>query len=65
MKGIYYIVNTIDEWRTSISGYFTTEDEAKDALNKCADWWRPKGTGEIWFQEFGVGAKKTMIFKNR
>ena len=34
MKGIYYIVNTIDEWRTSISGYFTTEDEAKEHPRK-------------------------------
>ena len=44
---------------------FDTEDEAKDALKDCADWFRPNGTGEIWFKEFGLDGKLTLIYKNR
>lgn len=29
MDGIYYIENTVSEFRTSISGYFETLDAAK------------------------------------
>lgn len=64
MKGIYYILNSIDERRTRISGYFLTEDEAREGLKKCSNWFRPNGTGEIWFQEFGINGKKTLIFEN-
>ena len=64
MKGIYYILNSINEYHSDISGYFPTEDEAREGLKKCSNWFRPEGTGEIWFQEFGVNGKKTLIFEN-
>jgi len=64
MKGIYFIKNSVNEYNTRISGYFPTEDEAKDALKDCADWFRPKGTGEIWFKEFGLDGKSTLIYAN-
>lgn len=63
MKGIYFIKNTIDEHHSKISGYFPTEDEAKDALKYCADWFRPNGTGTIYFQEFGIKGKCREILK--
>ena len=47
MKGIYYIDNSIDECHNIISGYFKTEDEAREALKSCADWFRPNGTVEF------------------
>lgn len=62
MNGIYYIVNTTDEWNASISGYFATEEEAKEALKKCADWYRPMGTGTIYFREFGLGGKIKEVY---
>jgi len=65
MKGIYYIENYINEIHTSISGYFTTEDEAHEGLKSCADWFRPKGTGRIYFQEFGLGKTPILIYENR
>lgn len=63
MTGIYFIKNTIDEYHSSISGYFPTEDEARDALKDCADWFRPHGTGTIYFQEFGINGKCEEILK--
>ena len=61
MKGIYFIVNTIDEIHTRISGYFMTEDEAREGIKNCADWFRPNGTGTIYFQEFGINGKRIEI----
>ena len=34
MEKIYYIENTIDEFNTSVSGYFPTYDEAFEALKE-------------------------------
>ena len=63
-KGVYYIENTVDEWHTSISGYFETEEEAREALKQCADWYRPKGTGTIYFKEFGLGGKRKVVYSS-
>lgn len=62
-KGIYFIVNSVDERRTKISGFFETLDEAKEALEKCADWFCSKGTGEIYFQEFGISKRRELVIK--
>lgn len=45
---IYFIKNTINEYDTTIRGYFSSLDNAKEALKKCEDWWRSKGTGRIY-----------------
>ena len=45
---IYYILNTINEWDTTINGYFSSLDKAKEALKKCCDWYRSDGTGRIY-----------------
>ena len=65
MKGIYYIDNLVDEWHHKICGYFITEDDAREALKLCADWYRPNGTGRIYFQEFGLDGETILIYENR
>lgn len=64
-NGIFYIENTVDEYRTAISGYFTSLDDAKDALKDCADWWRPNGTGRIYFREFGLNKNRVLVYESR
>jgi len=56
MKGFYYIKNSIDECHSEPTIYTETLKEAKEAIKYCEDWYRPKGTGEIYFQpvEFKV-----------
>jgi hypothetical protein len=63
MKGIYYIENTINEFASSIQGYFTSLDDAMEALKSCSDWYRSEGTGEIYFTEFGLNGKTTLVYK--
>lgn len=65
MNGIYYIENTIDEWHSAIKGYFATEEEARLALEKCYDWYRPDGTGKIYFQPCGLNSRRQLIYENR
>lgn len=56
MKGFYYIQNSISEFTSVPSVYTGTLEEAKEAIKYCGDWYRPRGTGEIYFQpvEFEV-----------
>jgi len=63
MKGYYFIENTVDEWSTREVGSFETKDEAIEALAECEDWYRPKGTGRIYFQEFGLHKTPKLIYK--
>lgn len=64
MKGIYYIENTVDDRVTKISGYFQTEEEAREAIKKCSNWFMSKGTGIIWFKEFGLNKISKKIYAN-
>lgn len=64
MDGIYYIENTTDERRSSISGYFESLDEAKEALKECSDWFCPKGTGRIYFEKFGLNQNSQLVYEN-
>ncbi len=64
MKGIYYIENTIDERATTISGFFQTEEEAREAIKECSNWFCGKGTGVIWFKEFGLNKTRKKIYAN-
>lgn len=61
MKGFYFIDNAVDEWRSQITAYFSTFEEAKEALKHCADWYCGKGTGNIYYQEFGIDLKTTTV----
>ena len=64
MEGIYYIENTVDEWHSSIQGYFTSKEEAIEALKNCCDWFRPNGTGKIYFKKFGLKQLPQLIYEN-
>ena len=65
MKGIYYIKNTINEseMESQIVGYFTDLESAKESLKYCADWYRPNGTGKIYYVEFGLNKKPKLIYE--
>ena len=63
MKGIYYIENTINEFGSIITGYFSTIKEAKEVLKQCSDWFKPKGTGRIYFQEFGLNKPSKLVYE--
>lgn len=51
---IYYIENSINEYRREIMGYFSSIDGAKNALKDCCDFYRSKGTGKIYSIELNV-----------
>ena len=63
--GIFYIENTDDEWHHAIQGYFTDLESAKTALSGCADWYRPNGTGRIYFQKCVLDEEPTLVFESR
>lgn len=45
---IYYIKTTDNERSSSIKGYYSTLEKAKEALQDESNWYRPNGTGEIY-----------------
>lgn len=61
---IYYIENTVSEYSSSIQGYFPTIESAIEAIAECADWWMPKGTGRIYETDFGLHAKKKLVWRD-
>ena len=61
--GIFFIMNTVDEWHSAIKGYFKSFDEAREALKDCCDWYRDYGTGRIYFQEFGLDSTPVEVFR--
>ena len=63
LNGVYFIENTINEFATTVKGYFSTLDDAKEALKECSNWFRPKGTGRIYFQEFGLNKPTKLVYK--
>lgn len=65
MNGVYYIKNTVSETYQDIKGYFKTLDEAKNALNKCSDWYRPRGTGRIYWIEFGLNKNPKLMYEKK
>lgn len=54
MKGFYYIENSVSEFSSSKHCFVDTLEEAKKAMKYCGDWYRERGTGEIYFQPTGV-----------
>lgn len=61
-KGVWYIENTIDEYHSKPSSYYPTLMECVEGLQESSDWWCSKGTGTIWFQEFGFGGNKFELY---
>lgn len=45
---IYYIKTTDNERNSSIKGYYSTLEKAKENMCHFADWYRANGTGEIY-----------------
>lgn len=60
---IYYIVNTINERDTQVSGYFTSLEDAKETLKECNDWYRDHGTGRIYKIHTGLGRRPELVFE--
>lgn len=67
MKGFYYIENSVSEYRSDITAYFETLEEAKEAMKNCSDWYCDKGTGIIYFQPWGIerDTKRTFVMRGR
>lgn len=65
MNGVYYIKNTVSEYNSVINCYFKTLDEAKEALKKCCDWYRPNGTGRIYWIEFGLNKHPKLMYQKK
>ena len=59
---IFYIENIVDERRSTISGYFKTFNEALEGIKECSDWFREKGTGEIFMKGFGLNSHKQQVY---
>ena len=53
-RGCYIIYNTISEFNSAPSAFFETLEEAKEAIRHFGDWWSSRGTGSIYFQQFGT-----------
>lgn len=65
MKKLYYIKNTINEYGSSIRGYYSSLKKAKEALKDCQDWYRSKGTGSIYAVDLNTANPvETLVFKN-
>ena len=65
MNGVYYIKNTVSETCQDVTGYFKTLDEAKNALNKCGDWYRHRGTGRIYWIKFGLNKDPKLMYEKK
>ena len=50
MKGFYYIENSVNEYHNEPSIYTETLEEAKEEIKGCSNWYRDRGTGNIFFQ---------------
>jgi hypothetical protein len=61
--GVFFIENTINETRCKVSAYFGSRIDALAGLSECADWFRPNGTGEIYFQPYGIGTHPIFVMK--
>ena len=60
--GFFYIENSIDEYHSRATSYHKTLKEAVCALMESQDWFSPKGTGTIVFQEYGLNGKRVFIY---
>ena len=61
---IYYIYTTDNEWRGSIKGYYSSLEKAKEAICHHSNWWRPKGTGEIYELTLDTNEKRLVYANN-
>lgn len=47
MFEFYEIVNSVNEFNTSVTARWSTLDQAMKDMPNHSDWWAPKGTGKI------------------
>lgn len=60
--GVWYIENSIDEYRSNPTSYYPTLKEAVEGLAESSNWFCPKGTGTIIYREFGLDGKSVEIY---
>lgn len=60
--GIFYIENSIDEYKSKPTSYHATLMDAVEALTKSSDWFCAKGTGIIHYREFGIDGKDIEVY---
>lgn len=58
----FFIENTVSEYRSAISGYFKTFDEALEGIKECSDWYRQNGTGTIYMKGFGLNSHRQQVY---
>lgn len=67
----YEIENTVSEYESRVTGRYTTEERAREALKTACDWYRAKGTGTIYKVSFKVMSDgliirdRTEIFRSK
>ena len=60
--------NTVDEWRTEVTGNYVSFDVARKALKHKSDWYSNKDTGCIYKRTFcrkcdELKSKKELVFR--
>lgn len=66
----FAIENSIDEYRWTETGLYTTLDRAKEALKNKSDWYSSRGTGRIYRHQFTINPdgtithEKTKVYSN-
>lgn len=71
MTKFYEVINTVNEYSNACSGTYVTEEQARERLKTCNDWYNAKGTGRIfevvyWCDRKGqVHEERNLIYENR
>ncbi len=60
---IFYIINTVNEFSTAVTGYFLSYKDALLALDSCHDWYKSTSSGEIWQVDTGLDKSPMLIYK--
>ena len=60
--------NTVDEWRTEVTGNYVSFDVAREALKHKSDWYSNNDTGSIYKVTFyregdELKSKKELVFR--
>lgn len=61
-SGVWYIENTIDEYRSKPTSYYPSLKEAIIGLQKSSNWFCAEGTGTIYYVGFGIGSNKIAVY---
>lgn len=61
-SGVWYIENTVDEYRSKPTSYYPSLKEALIGLQKSSNWFCAEGTGTIYYVGFGIGSNKIAVY---